>query len=101
MQRVTLPAASVLQAIADGAGYGFSIMEATDLASGTVYQVLRRFECSGLVSSQWEQSAESAGTGRPRRRYYELTQTGEETLARVAARYARRANPFAERLPSG
>ena len=47
MQRITYPAACVLQALDNGEVYGFGIMEATNLSSGTVYQTLRRFERAG------------------------------------------------------
>ena len=39
-----LAALRVLQAIAAGAEYGFDIIEATSLASGTVYPALSRHE---------------------------------------------------------
>ena len=41
----------VLQALARGHGYGFEIMGATELPSGTVYPVLRRLEAAALVST--------------------------------------------------
>ena len=80
MKRITYPAACVLQALANGDRYGFSIMDATGLPSGTVYQVLRRFEGGGLVTSHWEEGQEPE-LGRPRRRYYELTGKGEQAPA--------------------
>jgi DNA-binding PadR family transcriptional regulator len=64
-------------------------MEATDLPSGTVYQMLRRFERDGLVRSRWE-TPEAAFEGRrPRRRNYQLTKEGRKALARAAERYHR------------
>ena len=87
MQRITYPAACVLQALAKGRGYGFDIMDHTGLPSGTVYPLLRRFEASGLVRSGWETPEEAFGNRRPQRRNYELTDDGERALARVAERY--------------
>ena len=44
----------VLRAIATGHRFGFDIMEATSLPSGTIYPALRRLEAQGLVASSWE-----------------------------------------------
>lgn len=87
MERITYPSARVLQALDDGDSYGFSIMDATGLPSGTVYQILRRFERSGLVRSSWEAVEEFEGERRPRRRYYQLTKEGRKALARAVERY--------------
>lgn len=89
MQRITYPAACVLQAIHVGRRYGFSIMDATELPSGTVYQALRRFERDGLVRSRWEKPGELGAQARPRRRYYELTRDGQRALVVAAGRYRR------------
>ena len=71
----------VLQAISQGAGYGFEIMREAALPSGTVYPLLRRLEAGGLVKSHWEEDEEVKGEGRPRRRYYEVTPEGLAALA--------------------
>ena len=77
----------VLQALSQGHKFGFDIMDATQLPSGTVYPVLRRLEAGGLVESAWEEDARSRKVGRPRRRYYQLTKTGREQLAEADTRY--------------
>jgi DNA-binding PadR family transcriptional regulator len=77
----------ILQALFQGHRFGFDIMDATQLPSGTVYPVLRRLESSGLVESAWEENASSRKAGRPRRRYYQLTRTGREQLAQSESRY--------------
>ncbi len=77
----------VLQAVAQGYRFGFDIMEVTDLPSGTVYPALRRLESQGLVRSDWESETEAAENARPRRRYYELTETGKAQLSEAASRY--------------
>ena len=87
MKRITYPQACVLQALSKGKAYGFDIMQATGLPSGTVYPALRRFEHAGLVSSKWETPKEAIGEHRPRRRNYELTRSGREVLALVSDRY--------------
>lgn len=94
MKRITYPAACVLQALHNGDSYGFSIMESTGLPSGTVYQILRRFERADLVNSTWEDQSEAQGEGRPRRRYYRLTGKGQLALIRAAERYNRHVAVF-------
>lgn len=80
--RLTHATALVLRAMAAGHRYGFDVMEASGLPSGTVYPVLRRLEAWGHVTSRWEEAGEAHGQGRPRRRLYALTGTG---LALAAA----------------
>jgi DNA-binding PadR family transcriptional regulator len=77
----------ILQAVANAYGYGFDIMDATGLPSGTVYPALRRMEEAGLIDSHWEKPAIAQRELRPPRKYYELTRTGEHALAEAAARY--------------
>jgi len=79
-------AALVLQAIAHGHRYGFEIMRAARLKSGTVYPLLRRLEAAGLVGSEWEAQAEAHDEGRPPRRYYAATAAGREALAEARER---------------
>lgn len=75
-----LAALKVLQAIAGGCEYGFDIIDATGLASGTVYPALSRHERDGLVRSSWEDSAKAFKDGRPPRRYYSITGEGRRAL---------------------
>lgn len=84
---LTYSTALVVQAIAAGHRYGFDIMDATGLASGTVYPALRRLERQRLVSGQWEAEASAREEGRPNRRYYALTAAGEELVEVARARY--------------
>jgi PadR family transcriptional regulator, regulatory protein PadR len=69
----------VLLADPTGLHYGYDLMKAARLASGTLYPMLARLQQEGLVDSEWEQQRPDAG-GRPPRRYYRLTAEG----ARVA-----------------
>ena len=57
-------------------GYGFDIMDATGLPSGTVYPALRRMEAAGLIVSKWEDPAVAQREQRPARKYYEVTRSG-------------------------
>ena len=70
----------ILSALAQGAGYGLEVMDATGLSSGTVYPALRRLEADGLVEGDWEERQGAHQEGRPARRYYRLTPGGEEAL---------------------
>lgn len=59
--------------------YGYDLMKAAKLPSGTLYPMLSRLEQEGLVEAEWEAQRADAG-GRPPRKYYRLTAEG----ARVA-----------------
>jgi DNA-binding PadR family transcriptional regulator len=50
-------------------------------AHGTLYKALGRLETAGLLASTWEDAAEAAEQGRPRRRLYEVTGAGERAYA--------------------
>jgi DNA-binding PadR family transcriptional regulator len=79
---------AVLNAIAGGVQYGFDIMDATSLASGTVYPALGRLERQGLVESRWEDHARAAAEKRPPRKYYRITDAGTIALTESARRIA-------------
>ena len=78
--RMTQITALVLKVVAAGHRYGFDLMEACGLPSGTVYPALRRLEKAGLLKSRWEQASDAHAEGRPRRRTYELTDEGWEVM---------------------
>jgi DNA-binding PadR family transcriptional regulator len=84
---LSLSATAILQAVANGYGYGFDIMDATGLPSGTVYPALRRMEAAGLVASRWEHAAVAQREQRPARKYYELSKAGLVALGDAADRY--------------
>jgi PadR family transcriptional regulator PadR len=84
---LTYPTALVLQALTRGFHYGFDIMDATGLPSGTVYPILRRLDREALLTSAWERPATAQREQRPPRRYYEITPAGEAMLADAAARF--------------
>lgn len=90
--RMTLQTQYVLRALlADPAGehYGLRICAETGLPAGTIYPILARLERAGWVRSNWEDPAAHVAEGRPRRRYYTLTDDGAE-LARDALKRAER-----------
>src|SRR5713101_8008560 len=83
--RMTLPTQLVLrEMLAEPTQemYGLQICEAAGLPSGTIHPILARFEALGWLESRWE-DASPQEEGRPRRRYYRLTQDGAER-ARIA-----------------
>jgi PadR family transcriptional regulator, regulatory protein PadR len=84
---LTYPTTLVLHAIAKGARYGFDVIDATGLPSGTVYPILRRLEREALASGTWEEAAIAQDEQRPPRRYYELTAEGLAVLETARVRY--------------
>ncbi|HUF46310.1 MAG TPA: helix-turn-helix transcriptional regulator [Vicinamibacterales bacterium] len=87
MPALSYTALFVLQAMAQGHRFGFDIMDATTLPSGTVYPALRRLEAMGLVESDWEDDDDARKAARPCRRYYQLTRPGRSHLAQAEARF--------------
>ena len=55
--------------------YGYDLMKAARLPSGTLYPMLARLQDQGLVTSEWEPPPADAN-GRPPRKYYQLTGEG-------------------------
>jgi DNA-binding PadR family transcriptional regulator len=80
-------AAMILQSLDNGCNYGFDIMDATGLPSGTVYPALRRMETEGWISSQWEPDHKASADQRPARKYYRITRSGSEVLEASQQRY--------------
>jgi len=92
--------AVVLQAIAQEHRYGFEIMRAAHLPSGTVYPLLRRLEASGMVASRWERASDAQREGRPPRRYYEATPEGATALAEARERVRAQQALFGDPSPA-
>jgi DNA-binding PadR family transcriptional regulator len=78
---------AILHAIADGNRFGFDIMDATGLTSGTVYPALDKLESLGYLTSRWEDPRAARRDKRPPRRYFDLTAAGATTLAGALQRY--------------
>lgn len=77
----------VLHALARDCRYGFDVIEETGLTSGTIYPALDKLEAMGLASSEWEDGKTAQEEKRPPRRYYKITQRGEEVLMAALERY--------------
>jgi PadR family transcriptional regulator len=84
---LSLSALAVLGAVSQGVRYGFDIMDAAELPSGTVYPVLGRLERDGYVRSKWESQTVAQREKRPPRRYYEITASGSRALAASVEHY--------------
>jgi DNA-binding PadR family transcriptional regulator len=78
---------AILHAIADGNRFGFNIMDATGLTSGTVYPALDKLESIGFLTSRWEDARTARRDKRPPRRYFDLTNEGATALATALNRY--------------
>lgn len=82
--RITTAVARVLRQFLEDPGedrYGFDLMRATGLASGTLYVILARLERAGWVASAQE-DIDPIAAGRPARRLYRLNAEGTQA-ARV------------------
>ena len=84
---LTFALAQTLEALSSGRSYGFDIIEATGLPSGTVYPLLRRLERKKMIAGRMENTARAHEAGRPPRRNYQLTPLGREALARCRERF--------------
>ena len=76
--KLTGPLERVLRVLLDDTSaprYGYDLMKAARLTSGTLYPMLARLQADGLVTSEWEPPPQDA-SGRPPRKYYQLTGEG-------------------------
>src|SRR5690349_4003658 len=86
-QSLSYGSAAILHAVASERRFGFDIMEATGLTSGTVYPALERLESRGFLKSKWEDEEAAHAEGRPARRYFTLTASGAAALKAALERY--------------
>ena len=101
--KLTRPLERVLRVFLDDTAaprYGYDLMKAARLPSGTLYPMLARLQAEGLVTSEWEPKPQDA-SGRPPRKYYQLTDEGIRVarLELAHASAAQRAAP-ATRSPA-
>jgi PadR family transcriptional regulator PadR len=97
--KLTAPLERVLQAFLDeptAPRYGYDLMKAASLQSGTLYPLLARLEQQKLVTSDWETPQQE---GQRPRKYYRLTGAGIEVarleLARLEVTRSSRPRPAA------
>jgi PadR family transcriptional regulator PadR len=55
---------------------GAQISKATKIGSGTMYPLLQRLEMAKWIEGEWE-DIDPSDAGRPKRRFYKLTPTGQ------------------------
>jgi PadR family transcriptional regulator PadR len=82
--RLSVPVVRVLAVFLENPGtprYGFDLMGATNLPSGTIYPILARFERAGWMASATE-NVDPRTEGRPVRRYFTLTEEGTQAAQR-------------------
>ena len=84
---LSLAAATILNAVANGFSFGFDIVDITGMPGGTVYPALRRLEEAGYLTSEWEKERVAQSELRPRRKYYRITASGRQVLAGAVKRY--------------
>ncbi|MFI0156710.1 PadR family transcriptional regulator [Streptomyces lydicus] len=69
--------------------YGLELSTLTGLPNGTLFPLLERLRQAGWVERHWEADALAEAEGRPRRRFFRLTDKGAEcapyALAAVTA----------------
>lgn len=77
--RLSAPTLQVLALLLTEPGEksGAEIARETGIASGTLYPILMRFEQARWLESRWEEE-DPHKLGRPRRRFYRLTDLGAE-----------------------
>ncbi|MER6130021.1 PadR family transcriptional regulator [Streptomyces sp. NPDC001795] len=98
MPRMTLQTQLVLRALLEDPArqrYGLELCELAGLPSGTIYPILARLEQVGWLDSTWEDPALYQDAGRPRRRFYRITEQGAEQARDALARaYRSRKQPL-------
>ena len=88
--RMTLSTQLVLRAMLDNPTqemYGLQICVAAGLPSGTIHPILARLEGYEWLDSWWE-DVNPREEGRPRRRYYKLTEEGAQRARNALAQAA-------------
>lgn len=84
--RMTMPTLMVLQGFLDAPCplSGANFFNSMRIWSGTLYPILARLERLGWLSSHWE-DIDPSEAGRPRRRFYTLTDAGRAEAENVMA----------------
>src|SRR5258708_33459272 len=78
---------AILHAIASGRQFGFDVMNATGLTSGSVYPALDRLESAGYLHSMRESGDVARAEGRPARRDFTLPGPGRIALHAALEEY--------------
>lgn len=92
---MTLATQAVLRVMLDdpsASRYGFDIAREAGMATGSLYPILARLEQIGWLESYWEDQTPET-EGRPRRRYYRLTDDGAVAAHSALQEALRRLTP--------
>jgi PadR family transcriptional regulator len=65
---------------------GAEISKITKLGSGTLYPLLQRLAVAGWIVGEWEK-VDPSEVGRPKRRLYKLTRSGQAAALKEFAQY--------------
>lgn len=93
--RLTTTVARVLREFLEAPSepcYGFDLMRATGLASGTLYVILARLERAGWLISEQE-DVDPVAVKRPARRLYRLTPDGAQAARQELAELSAKLRP--------
>ena len=80
----------ILAILSRGRRYGYDIVQALSgdeglvIKEGTIYPLLNRLRNEGLVDAEWQPSPQG-----PKRKYYTLTESGQERLAAMRSEWRR------------
>lgn len=77
-------AALALTADIDGIHWGYALAHQAGIRPGVLYPILTRMLAEGWITDGWEDPATISG--RPPRRYYQLTDPGKTALAGLLAK---------------
>lgn len=73
----------------DEAHWGYELSRKSGVRSGVLYPILARMLAAKWLSDGWEER-DSGESGRPPRRYYELTDLGRLELGAIASEAAQK-----------
>ena len=99
--RLTAATVAVLRALLHQPSremYGLQVCAEAGLPTGTVHPILARLEKMEWLTSEWEQ-ADTRTEGRPRRRYYRLSERGAMRAQAAVARADAQADGLRARRP--
>jgi PadR family transcriptional regulator, regulatory protein PadR len=65
---------------------GAEISKITKIGSGTLYPLLQRLSAAGWIVGDWE-NVDPSEVGRPKRRFYKLTRSGQAAALKELAQY--------------
>lgn len=65
---------------------GAQISKITKLGSGTLYPLLQRLSVAGWIVDEWEK-VDPSEVGRPKRRFYKLTRSGQAAALKEFAQF--------------